>query len=187
MFCLLDATHPDVFSYPDVWNQADSKHGICYIQNLDIARCLLSYRHSLGPLGKEALRTWVSFILTVSRSWESRKTFMRLRRFSLKSERAWVKQSFNRALPEGLLQRKPNTAHCSSSDSAGSYPVSGPRYTGTGCRELSSERSQCLNLILYWYQTLYIKLDSLLPKSEPDLLDWLQNSFYDQPGHAAVI
>lgn len=45
-------------------------------------------------------------------------------------------------------------------------------------RELSSEASQSLNLILYWHQALLLKLDPLLPNIEPELPDGLQNFFH---------
>lgn len=125
MFCLLDAKHPDVLDYPDVWNRQTN------IQNLESSRCFLSCRHSLGSPGKGSPRIWALFILTASKNCGSPKTFVRIRRFILKSEKSLSKtHSFNTALPEELMQRKRKhtKAHCSSSDPAGFDPASGPLY-----------------------------------------------------------
>lgn len=79
MFHLLDAKHPDIFNYPDVWHQADQH------SNLETSRCLVSCIHSLGPLGREdqGLGHHPLWPLVGTKS---RKTLGRRRRFSLKSK-----------------------------------------------------------------------------------------------------
>lgn len=142
---------------------------------------------ALDYWANKAPKTWASFIRPVSKNRESHKTSVRIRQFSLKREKGLSQtHRFNRALPEKLMQRKGkhNKAHCSSSDSADYFPVSGPRYVTIppilGKRPQGAElwSKSMFELVLYWYQALLIKPDPLLPKSEPELLDWLQNFFF---------